>query len=43
MYRQGGKLLLALLVHAAAGTELTVDMSHDCDQVQDAGFFMHLN
>lgn len=38
MYRAGGKmLLLALMVHAATGTELTVDMSNDCDQVQGAG------
>ena len=26
------KLLLVLLVRAAAGTELTVDLSNDCDQ-----------
>ena len=25
-------LFAALLVHAAAGTELTVDLSNDCDQ-----------
>ena len=38
MYRVSGKMpLFALLLHAAAGTELTVDMSNDCDQVQGAG------